>query len=355
MSHFDSALGSSAPRYAHKRSMNPSSSSSSNRKQSIKFEIELPMNMSCADLMDNSDYESDYEIGRFTRSNSNRRSIQIKQPRQTNSTNFNDSGNQTICFKISIDNNMGSHRKSSSVRSVEKAFSISSGVASSGYSSSMSTSSHSLQYMDNESNNNAFCSNYSLNSYSSKPQTPQAVTSYKQENIYDKLSYNNINKRRYSLASVSSSSAESNQSESDIYEEITNFTHGEIQQKHVIPMVNTPKVHTYCNEQIQKPKVAKTASLFRARKDYTVNEIFQNVKCFKEEASKQEEQVASVSKTSRSVNILKQLFESNVSKKSKQVGPSGQEHNAPMALTRKLEPSNQHVYVNEKISSAVIV
>lgn len=319
------------------------------------------MNMSCADLMDNSDFESDYEISRFTRSNSSRRSIQIKQPRQTNNTNFNDSANKTICFKISIDNNMGSHRKASSVRPVEKAFSISSGVASSGYSSSMSTSSHSLQYMDNESNNNAFCSNYSLNSYHSKPQTPQSVTSYKQENIYDKLSYNNINKRRYSLASVSSSSAESNQSESDIYEEITNFTQGEIQQKHVTPMVqeraNTSKVHTYCNEQIQKPAVANTASLFRARKDYTVNEIFRNAKCFKEEASKQEEQVASVSKTSRSVNILKQLFESNVSKKSKQVTSSGnvQKHNTPMAMTRKLEPTHQHVYVNEKISSAVIV
>jgi hypothetical protein len=344
MSRVDSALGSSAIRYAYKRSTNPPQT----RRQSIKFEIELPMNMSCSNLTDSdSEYESDYEPVQFTRRNSARRSVQIhKQSRHASS--LNESNNQTICFKISIDNTMGSQRKAS--RPVEKAFSVSSGAASSGYASAVSN------YTGNESNNNnAFCSNHSLNSYHSKP---QSQSSYKAENVYDKLSYSNMSKRRYSLASVSSS-ADSNQSESDIYEEITNFTQREVGKHNAVVQerVSSPKAHTYCNEPVHK--VARRTGLYRPR-EYTVNEIFQHARGFKEEASKREEEyVAAVSKSARSVNILKQLFEG---KRSKQASA---EQKPPVAKSRRVEPAaemgttavsvSQHIYVNEKISSAIIV
>ncbi len=343
--------------YAAKRILN-SNVNNNQPRQSIKFQIEVPMNMSYSASENdfNTDYDLQYDNNniQFIRGAHERRSIQLKKQTIRNES----LNNQTICFKISIDSNIERNRNGS-IRnlpvSVEKASSITSGAPSSGYSSSLSNSS-SMQFLDDqfEPNNNAFCSDYPVKTPMKSLQNPLFCN----ENIYDKLSYSN--KKRCSIASLISSSTESSassssssSSECDIYEDITNFTQGEVIKKQ----------HIYCNEQLNNCNKLK----FFKRREYTVNEIFQNAKCFQEEAKKQEvNQMVNI----KSVNILKQLFEdSNSNKKAKMTAASSPAKVQKCAMilrkprVEKLIPKPvtvsqaqmPHVYINEKISKAVIV
>lgn len=293
MSHITDASN----RFATKRIL----TNSSNRRQSIKLEIDLPMNLTC----DNN--------------NSNSSTYSYNNYEQHDSTN-----NLTICLKISIDNHADNRRANNRTTRTphfpmhDKVSSLAS--SSSGYSSSMSTSSSS-QCLDDNIN---FPLNYSIN------RTPVQNPLFCNENIYDRLSYSN--KRRCSIASSNSSNATDSApvSECDIYEEITNLT----------------TKHVYCNEPIQAVQPINRNVV--KRREYTVNEIFQNVNSFKEEANKQEVNQIGQAK---SVNILKQLFE--VNKKSK-LSPMVRKVASPKPALRQ-HNHEQHVYVNEKISSGVIV
>lgn len=286
----DSALSFSAiKRMANKRTLN------TNRTQSIKFEIELPINMDGA-----SDYEytSDYDTDR-------------------------QNDERTICFKIKM--NQCTPRVS---QRTERPVSISSGIASSGYSSSVSSAS-SIQGLDQfETSNKTFF------------QSNQKNALFCTENVYDRLNYN-TSKRRSSLASMTSSSESSNQtSECDIYEEIGNFSQIEAAK----PLFATPKPtkpHFYCNEKMETaPQKTPKSSIYK-RREYTVNEIFQNAKSFQDEATKQEINIHTKNNT---VNSLKKIFESNLSK---------------VKTSKKAQPAHHnnqtHDYVNEKISAPIFV
>ena len=303
--------------------------------QSIKFQIEVPMNMSmgydAASCTDTEDYEP--MVTNFNRNKLERRSMQ-----QRHHEYDYESSQPTICLKISFDR-MNTQRKSSRTSSVA--------TGSSGYSSSMSNAS-SLQ-----------CLNEPVETTEHKTRS----SLYCDENIYDKLSYN-TSKRRYSVSSSSSSSAQScmstpAESVDDIYEEITNFTqmhfgnkpHVHSQSLAALPPTSTrcpPKLeHVYCNETVKPVR-----SAFK-RREYTINEIFQNAKSFREEANKQEIKLIPNGPL-KSVNMLKQLFETNPApKKSLNQTQLSTERLNKQPIGTRINTS--HVYVNEKISAAVNV
>jgi len=121
-----------------------------------------------------------------------------------------------------------------------------------------------------------------------------------------------------------------------------------------------PKPHTYCNEQLNS---GNRQQLFK-RREYTVNEIFQNAKCFRDEANKQE---VNQMVNAKSVNILKQLFDKKKPNVTAGQSPVKVQKCAmilrkprveEVTLPRQVNNANAqatHVYVNEKISKEVIV
>lgn len=297
----DSALSFSAiKRMANKRTLN-----TKNRKQSIKFEIELPMNM---DATSDYEYTSDYD-------------------------NDRQNDEQTICFKISMNQCAVTPR---TARTTGRPISISSATASSGYSSSISSAS-SIQGLDQfeTSNNKAFSLSNQKNGL------------FCNENVYDRLNYKTSAKRRSSLASMTSSYESSNQSsECEIYEEIGNFSQVEV--KHLFATPKPVKQHVYCNERIETAPKTPKSNIYK-RREYTVNEIFQNAQTFQEEATKQEFNVNSRNNT---VNPIKKLFESKMkTSDSKKI----KENQLKSQSTAQKQNKQTHDYVNEKISAPVFV
>lgn len=143
---------------------------------------------------------------------------------------------------------------------------------------------------------------------------------YAEENIYDKLDY-----KRRSLASTNSSMSSASSKE-DYYEEISNFS----QMK-----------SSYENNS------AKTY-----KREYTLNEIFQNLKSFKTEAKQQELLNTTYTdlKPPKSVNFLKQIFESKSKKSPVTLSPKAiKQVETTKDNTKLIKPTIQHVYVNEKI------
>ena len=194
-----------------------------------------------------------------------------------------------------------------------------------------------------------------------------------EENIYDKPSYNSstqpckckstaslINSSFNTTSSGSSSAASITNTRYDpqvLYEEIYNFG----QPKFV--------ANTYENEMV-KPKLPQTLHQHtnnnnKYKREYTVNEIFQNLKKFKEEAIQQEKintayscvhdtepATTTIDKQNqpKSVSFLKQIFETKLTKKTitksneclnKQQQQQQQQHETK---------NSNHLYVNDKLN-----
>lgn len=236
----------------------------------------------------------------------------------------------------------------------------SSSSSTSGYSSSSScTSINSNDFYDYRQSDQAFL--YQNDDSRANSMNSLFCNDETENNIYDKLNYNS--KRRFSLSSTSSSASYtstfhehpfSHTEEENIYEEISNFF--ETSNKQLIDSYTSSKnkcsyesLNTCVSsstssikrintnrEQLNTPKVVNTKSTAFRRREYTVNEIFQNLNNFKEDAIKNESKITkSVSNnpSSKSVQQLKQLFEKK-----------------PL-VPKQQHPKQQHIYVNEKISN----
>ena len=172
---------------------------------------------------------------------------------------------------------------------------------------------------------------------------------------YDKLDY--TAKRRFSVSSAESLSSSSSMASAsngtkneieNIYEDISNFC--------------ASSIHN-CNAHASDASFPMTARS-ALRREYTVNEIFQNLKSFKEQASQceklyEESPTVTVPVQTRSVSALKQLFETSSSSSSgasilrriqrvKQLKGTRPE---PQAVVTTLP----HIYVNERVSKPVNV
>ena len=151
-------------------------------------------------------------------------------------------------------------------------------------------------------------------------------TKYSYENIYDKLDYNmtGMSQRRKSIAALSKNSFET---------------------------IGQPsfRARVYENEPIQ----SNQGSIFK--REYTVNEIFQNLESFKADASDIENNSNNISenqvKQSKSISFLKQI-RSSLLKKSKSIKLSKLVSSHKLETNKNNNNNNltkQHTYVNDRI------
>lgn len=160
-------------------------------------------------------------------------------------------------------------------------------------------------------------------------------TKYSYENIYDKLDYNaSMSNRRKSIA-TSSSLKNSFEQQNAKYAEL--------------PLVaDKIRYRTYENERIHQ---SSCTSIFK--REYTVNELFQNLESFNAQANELDNQTASSevssakidAKSTKSVSFLKQI-RASLLRKTKWVKSS----NKPIVANHKLDAHKQHTYVNERIT-----
>jgi len=315
-------------------------SSSNHKRQSIKLQIELP-------YMENSnDNIKMKKSSTFTESSFNNESEEEEE-------DLNE--NQTIRLQISFDSRPRFTPRKVNINKQQLQHTAKK-QCSSGYSSS--TSSMVNYVCANNQEKSFYLADNVSNNYNSER--------FSNENIYDKLNYNvSTSTKRKSMASVdssmsscsaaSSSSSSSNSSFASTskpkvyYEEISNFS-----------QLHESKQRTYENDLI-KPAPQVKSQVYK--REYTVNEIFQNLESFKIEAKQQEklnnnyahsqQQLADKNTTNiskpKSVSFLKQIFETKITKKTTAVeclsGVKQQQQQQPIKQQTK-----QHVYVNEKLS-----
>jgi hypothetical protein len=310
-------------------------SSSNHKRQSIKLQIELP-------YMENSnDNIKMKKSSTFTESSFNNESEEEEDLNE----------NQTIRLQISFDSRPRFTPRKVNTNKQQLQHTAKK-QCSSGYSSSTSSM---VNYIcaNNQEKSFYLANNDSTNNYNSER--------FSNENIYDKLNYNvSTSIKRKSMASVDSSmsscsAASSSSSNSSFastskpkvyYEEISNFS-----------QLHESKQRTYENDLIKPPPAPQVKSQVYKR-EYTVNEIFQNLELFKIEAKQQEKlnnnyahkQLADKNTTTnnkpKSVSFLKQIFETKMTKKTTAVEClSGVKQQQPIKQQTK-----QHVYVNEKLS-----
>lgn len=347
---FSSGLQNSSKKMKYQQQT--SKSSNNNRRQSIKLQIELPIRES----------NENFKL---------RKSSTFCDTKQTeleiNDDSDDDQYNPTIRLQISFDTNSRKQPKRINSNSAKKQTDKAS-LVTSGYSSSLCSSNSSMINYVHDLKDKSF--------YLDETNQFQAHINdkYSEENIYDKLNYNVSSYKRRSLASTNSSMSSNSSSVNSsftrinkpdhkvYYEEISNFS--QLEQK--------PRI--YENEMI-KPAVSivkKTQpvitnpirqTLTNYRREYTVNEIFQNLKSFKHEAQQQEElngnylDIKDIKQQPKSVSFLKQIFETKKTKSSTKPSQCLLADNLATRIQSKElvkqsinEETKQHIYVNDKIS-----
>jgi hypothetical protein len=444
---------------SHAKSANVRRVSNKQLPQSIRLQIEVPIQMSgdeSGDEIYTSNNNHTHNESSLTYVTDNYESVNEQSVTAITHTKAKKRNSiNTIRFQISFDSSphISSGKKptkpqppssssSSSFAKVKKSGSNS--VASSGYFSSCSDYNNDTDTdtdtaaaafftnnqqnlslnIENLHNSNKSCQKRrnSMNAFNNETMSSKisrASNRYDTINLYDKLDHASTatTKRRYSLSSDSSSSSStggtSNATSSslsssssslasvivaqqqasnsfldveNIYEDISNFCAKELHD----PSMLDKEVYGKLNEFTSAPSVTNTSNgmITRStrssfRREYTVNEIFQNLKTFKEQASQfeklyehrqpsnnlQQEQPRSHKKSS--VAALKQIFEtsstsmsaSNASilkriqkvKNLRSFKCDTQSAKMSPISTVNVQASVQHTYVNERISAPVNV
>lgn len=345
--------------------MNNNNNINSTRRKSIRLQIELPL-------------EQQTKPDEFNSSIHHNQCCQ-----QADDSQFN-----TICLQISFDS---LNRAKNCC--ANKQFSSSSST-SSGYSSSASSQIN-YAWDDGLQAQNLRRNSINILNKLKKPvasQLPPAPLEFlDDENVYDKLNY--TAKRRYSLSSSDTSSISSSSSlsasttkihnndysyygEEDIYEEISNFCASKNEafteySKSKLDACNYSRLEEFksatssqssikrinkCNQVVGASQSSGVrASRGYYKREYTVNEIFQNLKSFQEDATKleaiSEKKVGEEPAKPVDVGFLKRIFETKTEMK-KEVVVS----RPPLPPAQMLKAAQaQHVYVNERISKPVNV
>ncbi|CAF0702837.1 unnamed protein product [Brachionus calyciflorus] len=237
-----------------------------------------------------------------------RKSIQLKidLPLDDSDSDFEQNINCTprIHLKISIDRNSAKKLHSAQSNRVRKQINFSD-KSTSGYSSS-SASSSLIESINEYSYLNDFEENLIFEDLCSTSTLKRKRDSNSNENIYDKLIHSNgkISKNRPSITRSTLSpkiskyeflNENSCESDENIYEEISNFIESNPKAK---KFLSPKKFHNYENLKDAKTSLyyndtgvislEDNSKKFTYKREYTVNEIFDNLKKFKKQAKEQE-------------------------------------------------------------------
>jgi len=320
------------------------------KRQSIKLQIELPFANES-----NSSYTNFHKNLKIHKCSKVCNTPGYLIENESDSDGFNDEQeadiNPTIRLQISFDTVRSRSDKKNSVQA--KPTTTASSIATSGYSSSSSSSSSMINYIHDVQEKS-----FGLNELASHRYVSE-------ENIYDKLSFNSNTQSYKSMASLTNSSFNTSSSTISsaasitnprydpqiLYEEISNFS----QLKQISNTYENEMVkQNLQNHQQQAKQYIKNN---KYKREYTVNEIFQNLKAFKQEAIQQEKlnttyssiQSSAVTvdkqKQPKSVSFLKQIFESKITKKSVVKSNECLDKQPQQPETY----NSNHLYVNEKL------